>query len=226
MIENIQNQIEAQEISLPSRGRFSGRLSVGAAAFSGKLFILGGYPFNNDTDYDDCYDPKDDDATDKIDIFDPTTTLFREDENGFNLESMMEGRAGPGVCALDGKLYVIGGHSQHELYGQGTDDCDIMVTKSSVECFHFEGNDLVRSTVAPMNTRRMKPAVAGYNGKLYVIGGLEDVDPVQHTYSDSIEVYDPANNTWTTLNEKLTGGRMMSNACLIDRRLARKHLRS
>ena len=49
--KNLNNLIETQEISLPSNGRFSGRLSVGAASFGGRLLILGGYFANNDTDY-------------------------------------------------------------------------------------------------------------------------------------------------------------------------------
>ena len=209
------------KMSLPSNGSFAGRVSLGAASLGGRLILMGGYFGENNNEYDDGYDPKDDDATDKIDIFDPSSSLFQED----SCQKMKERRAGPGVCALDGHLYIIGGHCQHPLYNSNEDESyDIMVTKSSVESLQFEGKELIQSstTIEPMSVPRMDPAVAGYKGKLYVFGGLSDVNTDPRTYADSIEVYDTVDKTWTILEEKLVGARNLSNACLLNRSLALK----
>jgi N-acetylneuraminic acid mutarotase len=48
-------------------------------------------------------------------------------------------------------------------------------------------------TLAPMPTPRSEVAVAAVGGKIYVVGGFEG----DGSTSDTVEVYDPATDTWT-----------------------------
>ena len=87
---------------------------------------------------------------------------------------MPTGRFGPGVAALDNKIYVTGGG-----------DFGVM---SSVDCYDSDTNTW--SQMANMNIARSGHSLVSLHGRLYAIGGYR---------VDSVEVYDPDNNTWTQL---------------------------
>ena len=82
----------------------------------------------------------------------------------------------------------------HKIYVTGGYDCYADDTKSCVDCYDLDTNTW--SQVANMNIARQAHCLVRLYGRLYAIGG-KDVD--------SIEVYDPDNNTWTLLQQKLDG---------------------
>lgn len=83
-------------------------------------------------------------------------------------------RDSPSHVVLSGRLYVIGGWM-----------CD-----KSVEYYDPPTNKW--QSVAPMIQGRGRPAVGALNGYIYVFGGRGSLDVLQ-----SIERYDPAENSWT-----------------------------
>ncbi|KFV52802.1 hypothetical protein N341_06758 [Tyto alba] len=94
-------------------------------------------------------------------------------------------RCNAGVCALNGKLYIVGGS---DPYGQkGLKNCDVFdpVTKSWTSC-------------APLNIRRHQSAVCELGGYLYIMGGAESWNCL-----NSVERYNPENNTWTLMAPRL-----------------------
>ena len=104
-------------------------------------------------------------------------------------------RIGPGVAALNNKIYVTGGYA-----GQ---------PQSGVDCYDPDTNTW--SSKADMNIARSGHILVSLPllGLLYAIGGCDGDDSVT-THStvssvDSIEVYDPDCDTWTLLKHKLNG---------------------
>ena len=107
-------------------------------------------------------------------------------------------RCGPGVAALDNKIYVTGGHHPN---------CP-SPTMSSVDCYDPDTNTW--SQVANMNIARQNHSLVSLQGKLYAIGGNSGENIIIrcksfNEYVDSAEVYDPDNNTWTLLEHNLDG---------------------
>ncbi len=92
------------------------------------------------------------------------------------------GRSYASACEVDGKIYVIGG-------GATTKSC-----MSVMEVYDPETNTWDKN-IAPMLTPRVNFCAGVVNGKIYVIGGTTG-----HTNSNgiigSVEVYDPATDTW------------------------------
>jgi N-acetylneuraminic acid mutarotase len=72
------------------------------------------------------------------------------------------------------------------------------------------------SSLAPLNTARIFAASAVVDGRLYVAGGMAAGGGPQLT---SVEVYDPAMNTWTTLDRGLTEPRAYVSATAAGARL-------
>ena len=101
-------------------------------------------------------------------------------------------RLGPGVAALDNKIYVTGGM-----------DADYEPT-FRVDCYDPDTNTWSR--LPNMNIARVGHSLVSLHGRLYAIGGYG---------VDSVEVFDPDNNTWTLLQHKLDGNVSVSGACLI-----------
>ena len=131
---------------------------------------------------------------------------------------MKTGRQEPGVAVLNNKIYVTGG------WVTQYDD-----NSRSVECYDPDTNTW--SKVANMNFARCQHALASLNGKLYAIGGLYWSGPgYGFTVMDDVEVYDPADDTWTcgyvdaivdmdclTFKDKFEDNRYQVGCCLMKK---------
>lgn len=90
--------------------------------------------------------------------------------------SLNTARSRPGVVALDGKLFAVGGYNGSEHL-------------SSVECYdpHINQWQLIEAMSSPRNS----PAVAVLGDKLYVAGGHDGKRVV-----NTVERYDPYDKCW------------------------------
>lgn len=96
-------------------------------------------------------------------------------------------------CVLNGKIYLIGGY-----YGLDIGTTNILEEYDPV-------TDSWKSKT-PMPSKRWGHAAFPFDGKIYVIGGVLDW-PISKFYK-TIEIYDPAEDSWTTLTEQ--GGTSMT----------------
>lgn len=86
-------------------------------------------------------------------------------------------RSNAGVCALDGKIYCIGGWN-----GQaGIKQCDVYCPETDKW-----------SSIAPLNTGRCQAGVFAFNNKIWVVGGSDAWNCLS-----SVESYDPETNQWS-----------------------------
>ena len=103
-----------------------------------------------------------------------------------------------GVAELANKLYVTGGcvgpFNNHPV--------------SHVDCYDPDTNSW--SQIANMNIARAGHGLVNLNGRLYAIGGYG-----YRYWVDSVEVYDPFNNTWPLLQLKLDGKVAFNGAGLV-----------
>jgi len=108
-------------------------------------------------------------------------------------------------CALNGKIYLIGG-----WYGlEGINDTDILE--------EYDPATDKWTTRTPMPTKRWGHVAYPINGKIYVIGGAYGW-PIEKFYK-TIEIYDPMTDSWTTLEPE--GGYQLTNrwgqgSCMVD----------
>lgn len=103
---------------------------------------------------------------------------------------MPTGRFHMGLVEINGELYAVGGGnfsgslSTLEVYDPATDSW---------------------TTKTPMPTPRHGPTVGVINNKLYVAGGVQNFAPSPTVdFLDTVEVYDPATDTWSTETPMLT----------------------
>jgi len=95
------------------------------------------------------------------------------------------------------KIYLVGGYNwTTEKYTN-----EVWVYDIAADSF---------SRKADMPTPRGLSAQAVVNGKIYVIGGRDDVN-----YLDTVEVYDPATNTWAT-KASMPTAREYARAVVVD----------
>ena len=87
-------------------------------------------------------------------------------------------RYGPGVAALDGKIYAVGGINNDDDY------------LSSAEVFDLQTNAWTK--LAPMRSRRKGFQLVAAQSKLYAVGG----ETSGGATLSSVEVYDPRQNCW------------------------------
>ena len=121
------------------------------------------------------------------DIYNPVTNTFVGCPQMLNLRDEKAASA-----VLDGKIYVAGG-----LYN------------NSVEMYNPQTGKW--SLVASMNTPRCNFDMVSYNGKLYAIGGFDGIDAL-----DSIEVYNPATDSWTSYPDTLSAPKYLFDAFLLN----------
>jgi len=111
----------------------------------------------------------------------PNIETVRASEDSWAIISPVpQGRLGPGVAAVNGKIYVIGG---------------IYVDILDINQEYDPATD-TWTTKTPMPTPRSAFATAVYQNKIYVIGGGGDFGVEEVTGLN--EVYDPLTNTWET----------------------------
>ena len=146
------------------------RGGFGVAVANGKIYAIGG--LNNNTNL----------AVNQE--YDPVANSWR------TKEPMPTARSGCAVASYQGKIYVIGG-----TVGVTTD----LVSEFTGAVEVYDPATNTWETKTPMPTPRADLSASVVNGKIYLIGGKErwGEEPLYHEL-DVNEVYDPANDSWTT----------------------------
>ena len=103
------------------------------------------------------------------------------------------------AAVANGTIYLMGVFSRPAGYPSH------LVDISSNNYAYTPGTDKW-TAIAPMPTPRVSFAIASYNNKIYVIGGLEATSNGVSQISCSVnEVYDPSTDTWATAASVPTG---------------------
>lgn len=96
-------------------------------------------------------------------------------------------RSNAGVCALNGKIYCIGGWN-----GQaGIKQCEVYCPQTDTW-----------ASIAPLNTGRCQAGVFAFNNKIWVVGGSDAWNCL-----GTVETYDPEADQWTFSAPLLTARR-------------------
>lgn len=96
-------------------------------------------------------------------------------------------RSNAGVCALNGKIYCIGGWN-----GQaGIKQCEVYCPETDTW-----------ASIAPLNTGRCQAGVFAFNNKIWVVGGSDAWNCL-----GTVETYDPDTDQWTFSAPLLTARR-------------------
>ena len=131
-------------------------------------------------------------------VFDPATNAWTP------LPSLPTARGGATAQAIGTKIYVVGGLT---AAGVSLDTTDV-----------FDTGTGTWSSTSAMSTRRDNAGSAALGGKLYVFGGgTRNVGGYANHTLNSVEMYDPATNTWAPRAPMPTGRRTMAVGTLRGR---------
>jgi N-acetylneuraminic acid mutarotase len=123
-------------------------------------------------------------VTNRVDMWDATTNSWSQ------VASMNVPRGVFAAAEYDGKIYVAG----------GTSACPDCVGLNSIEVYDPAANTWTLKTPMP-NARWGLSSGAALNGKFYVVSGTPNNGG---TYYNSMDVYDIATDTWSTLPTPFT----------------------
>ncbi|NWS13042.1 NS1BP protein, partial [Pachyramphus minor] len=183
------------------------RSGLGTAELRGKLIAAGGYNREECLRTVECYDPQTDTWTFIAPMKTPRARFQMAvlmgqlyvvgGSNGHSddlscgemyepeiddwtpVPELRTNRCNAGVCALNGKLYIVGGS---DPYGQkGLKNCDLLWDVGAWLCWCLVAG-------------RHQSAMCELGGFLYIIGGAESWNCL-----NSVERYNPENNTWTLI---------------------------
>jgi N-acetylneuraminic acid mutarotase len=101
------------------------------------------------------------------------------------LAPLPRGRSSHDAAVLGDHLYVVGGW---ELDGEGSGDWHDTAYVCDLSASQLQWKEIARP---PFNRRAL--AVAGYAGKLYVLGGMDDSNEA----TTAVAVYDPQSTAWS-----------------------------
>lgn len=151
------------------------RTGLAMVGYKGQLYRIGGWLAKNTEGEKWVLHSQQD-----FSRFDPATSKWTE------LTPLPRGRSSHDAALIGDHLYVAGGW---ELSGEGDGDwhdtalvCDLSQEK------------LAWKEVAKPKFLRRALAIAGYQGKLYVLGGMTSNNEI----SAATSIYDPKSNQWTT----------------------------
>jgi len=160
---------------------------VGAVA-NGKLYVVGGETYwAGRTIYPN------------VDEYNPATDTW------MSRAPIPTPRWAAAATTINGKIYVVGGATDYPEFG-GTPQ-----VTGSLEVYD-PGTD-TWTTKVPMPTARMHLAAAVVGGTLYAVGGLSGT-PFGFVGLPTVEAYDPATNSWTSLCGMSTGRMGLSLAAI------------
>ncbi len=128
------------------------------------------------------------------------------------------------AAVVDGKIYVIGGildtsewtvTGAVEVYDPST---DTWVTRNLAD--HIDASSIPKSLTIDIGPRSMpkalwSPAVAVVDGKIFVVGGATGDGLGEPINFSTVQVYDPADNSWDTGTDMPTARRILS-ASVVD----------
>lgn len=161
---------------------------VGMSSYDGKLYAVGG---THDNGY-----------SNKLFIYDPKADKWSEGK------SMPAARTALTVNFIDDKLYAVGGVD------------DVHNVANSNLAYDPKNNSWTEK--APMPTERHHLTSSVVDGKLYVIGGRLLGDGIPAPIAEGLsnfdvnEMYDPANDTWTTLEKMPSNRSGLASAAIGD----------
>lgn len=166
-----------QKADMPTRRTF-----LCAAAVNGKIYAIGGVIAGEPADPD--WDTR------HVEEYDPTTDTWTRKAD------MLTARSNAAACAVDGKIYVIGGVTGN-LHNAPV---------STVEEYAPATDTWTRK--ANMPTARTALSASVVDGKIYAIGG----GIWNGSIFSKMEKYDPATDTWTTESDMNTRRIMFSTS--------------
>jgi len=127
-------------------------------------------------------------ALSDVDSFDPVSNTWT------TLASMPDGRAGMTAVAWNGSIYTFGGRA-------GTAPCNgPTATNNTIR--RYDPSTNTWSNAGNLVVKRSDATAAVVGDKIYIFGGCDDTG----AFFDSVEVYNPHNQTSTLLSVKLPGG--------------------
>lgn len=138
-----------------------GRVNV--ALIDNALYIVGGSNGVNELDTVECL-PLDPSQDEKV--------KWKKCEN------LPFARSNGGVCALNGKVYCIGGNATGQ---NSVKDCHVFCPETNTW-----------TSIAPLNTGRCQAGVVAFDGKLWVAGGSDSWNCL-----NTVECYDPEEDKWS-----------------------------
>ena len=151
----------------------TGRSSFSTAVVDGKIYLIGGFLFENING-----GPL---GLSTVEVYDTKNNSWQR------LTDMPTPRLQAGAAVVDGKIYVIGGFSWIGIPG-----VDSKILKV-VEVYDPQTDTWSRNQ--DMSTPRRQFGIGVVDGKIYAIGGWNPLEEPQRL--DHVEVYDPVSDTWT-----------------------------
>ncbi|MFZ5988353.1 MAG: S8 family serine peptidase, partial [Bacillota bacterium] len=192
----LKNQWSVQSstgISPDPKRMLSAKGDMAVAASDSEIYLIGGY---DGTRY-----------LSTVEVYNPAAGEFTKRDAASMIPNMPTARRGAKAVLIGRKIYVIGGYD-------GTQYLD------KVEVYDLDSIDKQwitkqkNSTTETWMTPRSNFGMAAYGGKIYVFGGVNSSG-----YLSSIEEYNPATNTWTTLSVRLSTARKDLAACTMSGRI-------
>jgi len=168
------------------------------AAHDGKIYRVGGMQPRNAPG-----EPADNYSVADVACYDPATKAWAE------LPKLPEPRSSHDVVVLDGKLYVVGGWTM-----KGREQKSEWL--KSILVLDLADKNAQWSAIEQPFLRRALCAAA-YNGKLYVIGGMNEKGAIQKL----VDVFDPKTKKWSKGSSLPgdDGNGFSPAACTLDKRL-------
>lgn len=138
-----------------------GRVNI--ALIEKTLYVVGGSNGANELDSVECL------------ALDPSVD---EKVKWKKCEKLPFARSNGGVCALNGKVYCIGGNATGQ---NSVKDCHVFCPETNTW-----------TSIAPLNTGRCQAGVVAYDGKLWVAGGSDSWNCL-----NTVECYNPDEDKWS-----------------------------